>query len=142
MIVIDASIWVSFLVQQDLNYPKTHLWLTNIITSRVPIVAPVLLLSEVGGAIARRLNQPALGNKAVNQILSIPTLHLIAIDHPLGIKTGKLAASYKLRGADAVYVSLASELNLPLLSWDKEKISRASQIIKTYTPDNAPSISI
>ena len=142
MMVIDASIWVSFLVHQDTNYALTQPWLTKVISSRIPIAAPILLLSEVGGAIARRLNNSVLGNRAVNQLLSIPTLRLIKTDHSLGIKAGRLAANHHLRGADALYVAVASELNVPLLSWDKEQLSRAKGVINTYTPGNYPGIII
>jgi len=134
MIVVDASVWVSFLVRQDVNYAVTQPWLTKVLTTCVPIVAPILLLSEVGGAISRRLGRADIGNNVIHQLLSIPTLRLVSIDHALGIQTGRIAANYRLRGADALYVAVAAQLNVPLVSWDKEQVTRAPDLITAYTP--------
>jgi predicted nucleic acid-binding protein len=138
MMVIDASVWVSFYVQQDINYAVTHAWLTKVLSAGVPIAAPILLLSEVGGAIARRLDRPEIGNRVVNQLLSIPSLRLVSIDHNLGINAGKIAAKYKLRGADAMYVTVAAEVNIPLVSWDKEHLNRTIGFVDTYSPNQYP----
>ncbi len=58
----------------------------------------------------------------------------VSLDHSLGIQASKIAANHQLRGADALYVAVAAQLNIPLVSWDKEHLSRASNLITTYTP--------
>lgn len=138
MIVVDASVWVSFLVQQDTNHIPTHAWLTKILLDRVPIVAPILLLSEVGGALARRSNNSSIGDKTITQLLAIPTLRLVVVDHALGIQASRIAAKHRLRGADATYVAVAAQLNIPLISWDQEHIKRTTGLITAYTPLNTP----
>ena len=40
----------------------------------------------------------------------------------------------RLRGADAVYVALALLMNSPLVTWDKEQLTRAAPIIETLAP--------
>ena len=137
MIVIDASVWISFLVQQDVNHVVTHSWFTKTLLNGDPIAAPVLLLAEIGGAMARRLQQPEMGQKAIQHLSSIPTLRLISMDHELGIQAAHLAATYQLRGADAVYVAVAAQLDIPLVSWDKEQLTRANDIITAYPPTEA-----
>ncbi|MEM7111648.1 MAG: type II toxin-antitoxin system VapC family toxin [Chloroflexota bacterium] len=139
MIVVDASVWISYLVQQDINHAKTRPWLAQTLLDHTPIAAPILLLSEIGGAMARRLGSAEIGNKAINQLLAIPTLRLISIDHALGIQASRIAANHRLRGADAVYVAVASHLNIPLVSWDKEHLTRAAALITTHTPTSYPS---
>ena len=134
MIVIDASVWMSFIVQQDVNYSATRPWLTKLLTTKAPMAAPILLLSEVGGAVSRRLGRADLGEKAINQLLSIPTLRLVNIDHALGIRASHIAANHRLRGADALYVAIAAQLNVPLVSWDNEHLNRVSGLITAYTP--------
>lgn len=134
MIVIDASVWISFLVQQDVNHSVTQPWLARTLTSGEVIVAPILLLSEVGGAIARRLDHSELGEKAVQQLLSVPTLRLVNINHDSGIQSARIATRYRLRGADAIYVTIAAQLNIPLVSWDQEQINRPAALITAYTP--------
>ena len=138
MIVIDASVWVSFFVQQDVNHTSTKTWVIKTLSARVPIAAPNLLLAEVGGAISRRLGSANIGNKVINQLFSVPTLHLVSIDHTLAIQASRIAAKHQLRGADAIYIAVAADLNIPLISWDREQNTRASSLVNTYTPQSAP----
>ena len=134
MIVIDASVWISYLVQQDVNHAATKPWLTKILTDKVPVVAPILLLPEVGGAVSRRLGRADIGERAVNQLLAIPTLRLVSMRRSTGIQTARIAANHRLRGADSLYVAVAAQLNVPLVSWDKEHLTRVSDLITAYTP--------
>lgn len=137
MIVIDASVWISFLIQQDINHAATQPWLSGVLRRKIPIAAPILLLAEVGGAISRRLGHVEIGEMAINQLLSIPTLQLIHMDHAQGIEASRIAAQYRLRGADAFYVAVAAYLKVPLISWDNEHLNRISDLITTYTPEQA-----
>ncbi len=109
MIVVDASVWISFLIAHGTNHSATKTWLTQVLLDKVALAAPILLLAEIGGAMSRRLHDPAIGEKAVNSLLSIPTLHLVVLDHALGINSGRIAARYSLCGADACYVAVAAQ---------------------------------
>jgi predicted nucleic acid-binding protein len=134
MIVVDASVWLSFLLEQDANHTVTQSWFIEVLVNKVPIAAPILLLAEVGGAISRRLGNAELGEKAINRLLSIPTLRLVDVDHVLGLQTSRIAANHRLRGADACYVAVAAQLNVPLVSWDQEQLDRVAGLIAAYTP--------
>jgi predicted nucleic acid-binding protein len=137
MIVTDASVWISFLIKHDTNHAATKSWLTQVLRDKTAITAPILLLAEVGGAISRRLENAGMGQKAVNRLLAIPTLHLVDMDHALGINTSRIAARYRLRGADACYVAVAAQLKVPLVSWDQEHLRRTLDLVKAYTPFEA-----
>jgi predicted nucleic acid-binding protein len=134
MIVVDASVWVSYLIPTDVNHSTSHHWLSRMIGEQ-PMAAPVLLLAEVGGAISRRTGRTALGNKAISRLLSLPILRLVGIDHELGFQIARLAAELRLRGADAAYVAVAAALNIPLVSWDSEQLDRAATVIRGYKPE-------
>ena len=47
-----------------------------------------------------------------------------------------VATDLQLRAGDAIYVALAHQLNIPLVSWDKEQLQKASTLVTTYTPEN------
>ncbi len=49
-----------------------------------------------------------------------------------------LAADLYLRGADALYVAIAHEIQVPLVTWDNELLERAAVILPTYTPETVP----
>ncbi len=135
MIVTDASVWVSHLTTQELHHTVSRRWLTTVVYGNTVIVAPALLLAEVGGAIARRTGDADLGHQAVKHILSTPNLRLVYTDSELGMLAADLAAVQRLRGADAMYVAVARRLNIPLVSWDQEQVTRAAGVVTAYMPD-------
>jgi hypothetical protein len=49
-----------------------------------------------------------------------------------------MAADLQLRAGDASYVTLARQLNIPLVSWDREQLQKAGSLIATCTPGNYP----
>jgi predicted nucleic acid-binding protein len=134
MIVVDASVWVSFLVRRDVHHAASRAWLAERLLEGTPLAAPVILLSEVGGALARRLDRPEIGVRAIERLLAIPTLRLTSVDHALGIRAGNIAAQYRLRGADAIYVAVAAALEVPLVSWDQQQVERAGGMVTAYAP--------
>ena len=134
MIVVDASVLVSRLVPSDVHHAESTRWLAQEVGAGTEIVGPILLLIEVGAAIARRTGDPALGHQAVNQILRLPRLRLVPLDHRLGLLAMQLGVDLRLRGADAVYVAVAHQLGIPLVSWDREHHNRAGGLITVLTP--------
>jgi len=90
----------------------------------------VLLLSEVGGAIARQTRSPETAVQALKLIESLPGLRLVPVDHRLGRASADLAARLRLRGADAVYVAVAAHLKIPLVTLDAEQKGRAQELIE------------
>lgn len=135
MIVVDASVWVSYLLPPDANHAASRRWLAARLTEGEALVAPVLLLAEVAGAIARQTNRPQLGQKTIDRLLSVPNLRLVSLDHVSGIRAARTAAERQLRGADAIYLDTAAALHAPLVSWDRQQLERAGQIVLAYAPD-------
>lgn len=136
MIVSDASVWVSHLIAQEIYHTTSRKWLTTLVRNKKLIVAPALLLAEVGGAIARRTGDKKLGYQAVSHILSTPNLRLVYTDSNLGRMAANMAVEQQLRGADALYVAVAHQLKIPLVSWDQEQISRATSVVTAYMPNH------
>ena len=134
MRVVDASVWVSLLVPQDMNHAASRRWLHQYTTDGGVLVEPILLMAEVTGAIARRTGRPELGRRALADILAFPALRLVSVDRRLGGTAAQLAADYRLRGADAVYVALAQQLAIPLVTWDVEQIDRRQPVIQVGVP--------
>lgn len=56
------------------------------------------------------------------------------MDQDLVNETVNIAAQYKLRGADSVFVALAKLKAIPLVSFDNEQLTRSSSFITTIRP--------
>jgi predicted nucleic acid-binding protein len=124
-VVLDASVWVSRLISQDEFYASVKLWMEQQREAGVEFISPALLLAEVGGAISRRTGDPELGKRAIDQLGNLPGLRLVEMDNDLMHDAARLAAELGLRGADSVYVAVACQLNLPLVTFDLDQSDRA-----------------
>jgi predicted nucleic acid-binding protein len=133
-VVIDASVWVSRLVPVDVHHHASRQWLEAHAAAGDQFVCPTLVLAEIAGAVARRTRDARTANEAVAAIERIPTLRLLSLDPRLAQTAARLAADHALRGADAIYVAVASELSLPLVTFDDEQLTRARSIITTIMP--------
>lgn len=134
MTVVDASVWVSRSIATEAKYAASSGWVAQHLAVGGLFVVPTIVLSEVSGAIARRTGDSKLAEQAVQYLLSLPNLRLIPLDRQLAESSARLAASLRLRGADAVYVATADRLSLPLITWDKEQRTRAGGLIVARTP--------
>jgi len=136
MVVVDASVWVSRLVPQDARHEASKCWLEEFTAREGMIVAPVLLLLEVAGAISRRTGEPTLAHKAVCQLQRPGRLRIVPLDRRLALTAAHLAAELGLRGADATYVAVAQQLGIPLLTWDEDQKEKAGKAIQVLFPES------
>jgi predicted nucleic acid-binding protein len=122
-------------VPQDIHHATSRQWLEQHVAGGEPLVAPILLLAEIAGAIARRTGEPELARRTLEGILRVPNLRLVSTDPQLGREAARLAANLRLRGADAMYVAVAYQLGVPLVTWDREQRERAGEVIAVHVPE-------
>jgi predicted nucleic acid-binding protein len=134
VIVVDATVWVSRFMPRDEFHERSRRWLSTHTAAGGRIVAPLLLPTEVAGAVSRRTGDPPLARRAIEALLRLPALRLVPLDPQLARAAADLAADLGLRGADAVYVATAQALHLPLLTWDDDQRDRAGRVIGAFTP--------
>jgi predicted nucleic acid-binding protein len=127
-IVVDASVWVARFVPPDRFHAASTAWLGAQLNARRTLVSPSLLLVEVAGSVSRVLNDTQLGLAAARTLTRLSVVHLVPLDSILANRAFRLAATARLRGADAIYAALSHHLGLQLVSWDGEQIARAGAI--------------
>ncbi len=137
MIVLDASVWVAYLLPQDTWHAASVRFLDPVLDAGTGMVVPTLFLVEVSAAVARQ-TQPAHGLRARARLLDIDLFRWVAIDDALAAAAARFAAELQIRGADSVYATLAEQLGLPLVSWDRDHLERATLRITVFRPDTAP----
>jgi predicted nucleic acid-binding protein len=79
MIVLDASVWMSALLAQDIHHTISLQWSTQWITEGRVIVVPALFLAEVDSPVARPVRQPALGRRAVADAVDVALPKRLAV---------------------------------------------------------------
>jgi predicted nucleic acid-binding protein len=137
MIVADASVWVSILLEADLFHSQSYSWFEEYSRFSGEVAAPTLLLPEVAAGITRRTDDATTGYAAMQRLVALPQIHIVPVDEYLALVAAELAANYHLRGADAVYAALAYSLNVPLVTWDQEQMMRVRNVVKTGAPGTA-----
>jgi predicted nucleic acid-binding protein len=137
-VVVDASVWASGFIDRDVNSNTSRLWLQRYITEGGIIVAPTFLLIEVAAAVSRQAGQPIAGLSAVKYVFNVQGMQLQSPNPQFFWEAVEIAAGLPLRAGDAIYVALARQFNIPLVSWDKEQLQRARRLIATYTPNDYP----
>lgn len=129
-IVLDASVWVSRLVESDEFHVPVKNWMNSQREQDAMFVSPSLLLAEVGGVISRVTGKPELGLSAIERIENLPDVRIVEMDKALMDNASRIAAKFGLRGADSVYVAVASTLKIPLFTFDVDQRERGSKLVE------------
>lgn len=137
-VVVDASVWVSRYVPRDEHHRPSRRWLAARLEAGTIFAAPTLLPLEVASAIARRTGSAPHAERVAASLLSLPILRLVSLDVAFITEAVTVATSLRLRGADSLYVAVARQLGVPLVTWDAEQLARGSALVATYTPDTFP----
>lgn len=137
MFVLDASVWVSAILPTDAWHAISAPFVEQTVASGTTIVVPTLFLAEVCAAVARQTT-PAAGLLVREQLLAIDLFVWISVDDALASVAAQLGATHQIRGADSVYVALAQEFDLPLVSLDRNHGERTMGVITVYRPDTFP----
>ena len=132
--VIDASVWVAAFLAHDVHHSDAAVLLHRLIEEGVTVTTPLLALSEVAGAIARQTDDAELAEKITTFLHAQHWIQFVPLTSDLAIEAAAAAAQQRLRGADAVYVALAVQRTLTLVTLDREMLERTKKIVTSVTP--------
>lgn len=132
--VIDASVWVAAFLTRDAHHHDAAFFLRSLVEEGIAVTAPLLVLSEVAGAIARQTDDPELARKITAFLHTQPWIQFAPLTNDLATEAATSAAQQRLRGADAVYVALAAQRTLTLVTLDREMLERTKGEVVTATP--------
>jgi predicted nucleic acid-binding protein len=134
MTVIDASVFIAMLNPGEVGHAASQTWFQRTRSSGQQISAPPILLAEAAAALSRGAGNPLKAHKAIQQLLTSPSIQLYAVTAVLAERAAVLAADYGIRGCDAVYVALAEQLGVALVTWDKQQLQRGTAVVTTHQP--------
>lgn len=129
----DASLWVGYFLAEDRWHQAALEWVDRQLRDGGHLVAPLLLLAEVGGAISRRTGDSELGKAAVQMLLGWPHLELVP-EEELGLQVYQVACAVKVPGADALYITAALRRSLPLITCDNHQIELGGALVPVGRP--------
>jgi len=133
-VVVDTSVWISWLIPTDVNNATATNWLVGHSKAGGQIYAPSFLLAELAGAIRRATGIESHALDLANLLENFPPLTIVPMDAAMIDETVRVAARFALTGASAIYVAMARLLSVPLVTFDREQLTRPVGYIITVRP--------
>lgn len=125
LLTLDASIFIAACHRHEPGHRDSVALLNALHATGTPLLEPALLPVEVAAALGRTGTKPDQAVAFAHSLMQLPRLTLVALDEGLSRHAAELAARHRLRGADAVYVSVALLYGARLVTLDHEQERRA-----------------
>lgn len=132
---IDANILISAHVPTEAEHPASKRFVEHLQTSKAQLYCPTLMLVEIASALIRTTKNTEQTKHFIHTVELLPNMTLIAIDERFAQKATETAIKTHLRGADAIYVTVAQEYDARLVTWDKEMLARAVGVVQVVNPE-------
>ena len=130
-LTIDASVWISAADATDKFHQPSRDLLRKVVADGIAVIQPAFGRTEVACALARRLRDAAQGQQLTHSLMNRMVTSEVAMDTAFLTATESLGTCQFLRGADALYATVAQQSQSPLISWDNEHLQRAGGITPT-----------
>jgi predicted nucleic acid-binding protein len=134
VLTIDASVWVASDPAVGEAHADAIAFLGAAIRGGEPLHQPAITLVEVASALARRTGDADLARRGAALIAQLPGLVVHPLDAGGAARAAALAATTKLRAADAVYASVALENGATLVTLDDELSDRCPAGLDVLSP--------
>lgn len=134
---VDASVFVNAFNPHEEGHANSLAILAAIQEGGDPVIVPTPLLPEIASAVARASEDSAGAIQYANATAALPHLTLVSLTATMARQAAELAATHRLRGADAVYLAAARRYGTILVTRDEEQRSRGSAVVTCQTPEEA-----
>jgi predicted nucleic acid-binding protein len=134
---LDASVFVAACRADEPGYPASRSLLSEIRKGGIPLMEPAILPVETAAALRRAGLSAADALDYALSVTELPRLILLPIDTPLAIQSAQIAVDQSMRGADAIYATVADLYGTVLVTLDREQLQRGPKSVKACTPEAA-----
>lgn len=132
---VDASVFVNAVNPHEQGQAASLQALSAIHERGDPIIVPALLLTEVASALGRATGDARGAVQYADAIAALPNLSLVTMTPAVARQAAGLAATHRLRGADAVYVAVALRYGAVLVTRDSEQRTRGAAAVTCQSPE-------
>ena len=134
---IDASVFVNAFNPHEPGHAAS-LRLLDVVQGRGdPVMVPTLVVPEIAAAVARANDDAVGGLEFVDAMAALHQVTLVTLTSAIARHAAEMAATYRLRGADAVYLAVAHRYGTTLVTRDVEGRKRGSAVMSCRTPEDA-----
>ena len=134
---IDASVFVNAFNPHEEGHAESLRLVATVREQGDPILVPTLLIPEIASAVARATDDGPGALQYAMATVGLPHLTLISLTPTIARQAAELAATHRLRGADAAYLAVARRFATILISRDEEQRTRGAAVATCQTPEEA-----
>lgn len=131
---VDASVFLNAFNPYEEGHGESRQLLACFQRQASPVIVPTLLLPEVAAAVNRGRQNEELAREFALALSRLPHLVMVPLDDTLARQALDVAAGYRLRGSDAVYVAVALRFGSTLITLDREQRERIIDVIAARYP--------
>jgi predicted nucleic acid-binding protein len=131
---VDASVFLNAFNPYEAGHEHSHRLLARFQERANPVIVPTLLLPELAAAVSRGREDESLARQFAAAVSRLAHLVLVPLDMGLAQQAADVAASYQLRGSDAVYAAVALRFGCTLVTLDREQRERVSGALPACYP--------
>jgi predicted nucleic acid-binding protein len=125
LLTLDASVLVAACRRDEPGHEASRRLLAALRAADVPLIEPAILPVEIAAALSRTGVPPDLAVEFARGAVELPRVTVVAVDDRLARAAATLAAERRLRGADALYATVAMLYGARLVTLDEEQRRRA-----------------
>jgi predicted nucleic acid-binding protein len=134
---VDASVFVNAFNPHEEGHEASLQILSAIQERGDPVIVPTLLVPEIAAAVARATDDTTGAFQYASAAAALPHLTLVSLTATVARQAADLAATHRLRGADAIYVAVARRYGTTIVSRDDEQRTRGAAVVGCQTPEEA-----
>jgi len=134
--VIDSSVLVASLIPSDKFFEDGTSAIDKILSRQRIACTSVVVPIEVCGAIMHRTNDMQTARATGIQLqkwVRLGLLELVELNRKRMQEAQELAIKHSIKGMDAIIAQVSDERSLPMLTFDKELVTKISGSIETIT---------
>lgn len=134
MYCLDASVIVSSQLEKEPLYRRSKTLLNLIKNKKIKVFLPEIAIPEISSGIFRGTSNKNFTLEFVNHLRNLPNFLFIPIDAKLSNLASVIITETGLRANDAIYIALAYEYNLELITLDKDQLEKGKNFVKIRFP--------
>jgi len=125
-LVIDSSVFVAHFWTSDEHHDRAEPYIAGIEKGDTVFHIPTLAIVEICAVVTRRVSKAvALAARLrLEQWAEKGLITVYELDKERAYKSANAAMDYRLRGADAVFLGLAEELGLNIITFDSKSLAK------------------
>jgi predicted nucleic acid-binding protein len=134
-VVVDSNVFISLFAEKDPLREMAVKAFSRIREKKLQVVISTLVLPEVCSGIVRVTKDRTKTNKVKKRLVDWINSNWIFVEELTKrrmLSASDIAIEFGLKGADSIIVSLAKELNAPLLTFDEEINKKVKDKIKLF----------